>query len=351
LQQRDFHVVRFQNTGMATVPQRMAIFAPNWLGDAVMALPAMADVRHGAPLSSLTVVARPAVAPLFQMASGIDRVVAITGDRRQAADTLRAQQFEAALLLPNSFQSALIAWRSGIPERWGYRGDYRSPLLTHAVSKPAGIHQAASYQHLVRELGFENGARLPRIEASADVRRAAAAWLAEEGWNRQSPLVALAPGAANGRAKQWPPSSFAMVITRLVEKQAVPVIVGAPADADAAQAVVGALAPPVRDRVISLAGRTDLSALAGVLVHCQALITNDSGGMHFAAALGIPVTAMFGPSNEEETRPLGAGVSTILTNPVWCRPCMLRDCPIDHRCMRAITPDQVLAATAAHMAI
>jgi heptosyltransferase-2 len=328
----------------------MAIFAPNWLGDAVMALPALADVRHGAPLSSLTVVARDGVAPLFQMASGIDRVVAISGDRSQAVDTLRGQQFDAALLLPNSFQAAFLAWRSGIPHRWGYRGDCRSPFLTHAVSKPVGIHQAASYQHLVRELGFENGARLPRIEASPEAVRAGGDWLAEEGWNRQAPLVALAPGAANGRAKQWPPSSFATVAARLVDQQAVPVLIGAPADTDAASAVIGNLAPPFHDRVINLAGRTDLAALAGVLVHCQALITNDSGGMHFAAALGMPVTAMFGPSNEEETRPLGAGRSTILTNPVWCRPCMLRDCPIDHRCMRGITPEQVLAATHTHFA-
>ena len=180
----------------------------------------------------------------------------------------------------------------------------------------------------------------------SEVRRGGAERLAGAGWDGSRPLVAMAPGAANGRAKQWPPDFFAAVAADLSSEGVSTVLTGTSADAGVARDVEAAVTRG-RETVINLVGQTDLPALAGVLLQCRALITNDSGGMHFAAALGVNVTAMFGPSNEHETRPLGGGQTTILTNPVWCRPCMLRDCPIDHRCMRGITPPQVMAATRA----
>jgi heptosyltransferase-2 len=173
--------------------------------------------------------------------------------------------------------------------------------------------------------------------------------LVQAGWDERRPLAALAPGAANGRAKQWPPASFATVAAELVADGVVPVMIGTTADSAVESEIMQALEPNVRNAVISLVGRTDLLLLAGVLVHCRALVTNDSGGMHFAMALGVNVTAMFGPSNEDETRPIGTGRAEILVNPVWCRPCMLRRCPIDHRCLRGIAPERVVAATRQHL--
>lgn len=333
---------------MTTVPHalgagnQLAIVAPHWLGDAVMSLPSVADVRRTFASVRLTVIARPPIAPLFTLVPGIDDVVTLDDRERTAVNEIKSRRFDAVLLLPNSFHSALTAWRAGIPERWGYRADCRGALLTRSVTRPYGLHQAAYYQALVAGLGVVNGPLLPQVAVPDDVRRRGQMLLTERGWDGRAPLVAVAPGAANGRAKQWPPASFASVVTSLASEGVTIVLVGTPGDSGAAAEVVSNLDAPARARVVDLVGRTDLATLAGVLVHCKSLVTNDSGGMHFAAALGVSLTAMFGPSRENETRPLGTAPTHVLTHSVWCRPCMLRDCPIDHRCMTGITPESVL---------
>src|SRR5471032_1579693 len=141
-----------------TVPHlnRLVIVAPNWLGDAVMALPAIADARRAWPAARMAIAARPSVAPLFGLVSGVDDVVILDGTPGMNA-ALKAGSFDAALLLTNSFNTAWMAWRAGIPQRWGYRADWRGPLLTRAIARPSGVHQAASYQVLARSLGCENG--------------------------------------------------------------------------------------------------------------------------------------------------------------------------------------------------
>jgi heptosyltransferase-2 len=246
--------------------------------------------------------------------------------------------FDTALLLPNSFRSARLVKRAGIAERWGYRTQWRGPLLTRAIEAPSGLHQAEYYQQLVHALGFPNGPIEPRLTITAEVRDAGARVLREAGWDGRAPIVALAPGAAYGGAKRWPPEYFAELARTLASDGVPCVMVGTAADASAAAEVSG------RATIISLVGRTDLPALAGVLANCRALVTNDSGAMHLAAALGVAVTAVFGPTDERATRPLG-DTTTILTHAVWCRPCMLRECPIDHRCLRGIAPADVTAAT------
>jgi heptosyltransferase-2 len=324
----------------------MVVFAPNWLGDAVMALPAIADVQRAASDTVVEVAARPAIAPLFELVPGIGQVVTIAG-RAAAVEALRQGRYDAALLLPNSFNAALLARRAGIPERWGYRADLRGPLLTRAATRPVRVHQAEYYQHLARALGFASGPLEPRLELTALARQAALDVLAAEGWDNGSPLVALAPGAAYGGAKRWPAASFAALAAQFADDGLRSVLVGSGGDALAGGELVEAL--PSHVRVINLIGRTDLPTFAGVLAACRHLVTNDSGAMHVAAALGVGVTAMFGPTNEHETRPLGRGVCQVLTHPVWCRPCMLRECPLTHRCMRGITVEMV--RDAAHLSI
>jgi heptosyltransferase-2 len=312
---------------------RLVVFAPNWLGDAVMSLPAIADVRRAAPQATIDVAARAAVAPLFTMVPDLQEVVVVE-DRGVTGRALQERGYDTALLLPNSFSSALIARRAGIAERWGYRGDLRSPLLTRAVAPPLRVHQAAYYQHLVRALGFPSGPLEPRLVVSDDARRHAFATLAAAGWDVRTPLVAVAPGAAYGGAKRWPAASYAALASALSDEGMTTVLVGSQGDAPAGAELLAALRPGTR--AIDLIGRTDLLMLAGVLVQCRTLVTNDSGAMHLAAALGRDVTAMFGPTNEHETRPLGNGRLTVLTHRVWCRPCMLRECPLTHACMRGI---------------
>jgi heptosyltransferase-2 len=157
----------------------------------------------------------------------------------------------------------------------------------------------------------------------------------------------VAPGAAFGGAKRWPATSFAALIDGFAKDGVRAVLIGTAGDRLAATEVLAATSTQLHP--INFIARTDLPALAGVLVHCRALVTNDSGAMHFAAALGVAVTAMFGPTRERETHPMGSAGHTVLTNPVWCRPCMLRECPLTHRCMTGITLDAVLAATKARL--
>jgi heptosyltransferase-2 len=307
---------------------RLVILSPNWLGDAVMALPAVADVRREWPRADLIVAARPAVAPLFRIVAEVNGVI----DVERLDDG-----FDAALLLPNSFRSVLLAARAGIAERWGYRTQWRAPLLTRAIVPTRGVHQAEYYQHLVHALGIPNGPIEPRLEVPQTVREIGARLLAGVGWKPGAPLVALAPGAAYGGAKRWPSGSFAELARTLAADGVQCVMIGTAADAPAAAEVAR------MSSVLDLVGKTDLPTLAGVLVNCRALVTNDSGAMHLAAAAGVAVTAVFGPTDERATRPLG-DAHRVLTHPVWCRPCMLRECPIDHRCMRGITAADVASS-------
>jgi heptosyltransferase-2 len=318
--------------------KRLVILAPNWLGDAVMALPAIADVRRASPSATIAVAARAAIAPLFSLVPGVDETIVLQGPAtigrvagwRSIGAELAGRDFDTALLLPNSMQAALVVARAGIPERWGYRSGWRGRLLTRAVRRPARVHQAEYYRHLVGALGFPNGPIEPRVVVPDAARQAAARILSTGGWNGAAPLVALAPGAAYGGAKRWPPGYFAELAALLAADGVTCVIVGSSADAPTAIEVRRAF-----PGVIDIVGQTDLPALAGVMTMCRGLVTNDSGAMHLAAAAGTSVTAVFGPTNETSTRPIG-DAHVVLTNPVWCRPCMLRECPLDHRCLRGI---------------
>ena len=318
---------------------RLLILAPNWLGDAVMALPAIRDVLKHAGGASICLAARPAVAPLFRLVQGIDLVVPIEKGGR-----LGGERFDAALLLPNSFHAALVAFRAGIPERWGYRADCRGPLLTRAVARPPRGHQIDYYQHLTEALGFARGEPRPHLDVTPDARRRGAAALAEAGWNGTDPLVAIAPGAAYGGAKRWPPQYFASLSSALAADGVVTAMVGSAADARTGAEIERALSGGVR--VLNLIGRTDLETLCGVFTACRTLVTNDSGAMHVAAAVGLAVTAVFGPTRERETAPRNPDplqpAHAIIVHDVWCRPCMERECPLDHRCMRGVAPSVVL---------
>jgi heptosyltransferase-2 len=335
---------------MDSLPSRLVIRAPNWLGDAVMALPALAAVRATMPETRIVVAAHAGVAPVFEeeTQAASDEVMSIP-DRGREIDLLAAGKFDAALLLTNSFRSAWAARRAGIPERWGFAVQVRRALLTRAVPRPRErVHQSAYYAALVRGLEIDVVESVPRISIREDTARRADAILAKHAVTAATPLVGFAPGAAYGHAKRWPPPRVAQVIARVsTERHAVCVLVGAEGDRDAGREIESALPPGVA--VVNLMGRTDLRQLAGVLARCSAFVSNDSGAMHLAAAVGVPVTAIFGPTDERVTSPLGN--HDVLVHQVFCRPCMLRDCPIDHRCMKGITVDAVFDAVSARLAV
>jgi heptosyltransferase-2 len=316
----------------------VVVCAPNWLGDAVMALPAIAAVRAHWPDASIDVAARQSVAPLFTLVPGVTPLT-LPASRKEAAALLRTRHFDLAILLPNSFHSAWLAREAGIPKRWGYATDFRSLLLTRRVARPFRIHQSEFYSHLVRTLGIPVTDPMPRVSVSIEQRDSGRVLLESIGWHHETPLVALAPGAAFGGAKRWPAPSFAELADRLAADGVQSVLIGTAAD----QAATREVMERMRATPLDLTGRTDLPMLAGVLVHARGLVTNDSGAMHLAAALGVNIVALFGPTRERETHPLGTGRQIVMTNPVWCRPCMLRECPLTGRCLRGIAPARVFA--------
>jgi heptosyltransferase-2 len=333
------------------------VFSPNWLGDAVMALPAVSDIRRHQAARRLVVAARPGVAGLWKIVAGVDDVVVTPAARGAArwrtlgenADALRLAGADAAVLLPNSLQTALTARRARIPQRWGYRGNLRGWLLTRAVPRPRGlVHQADYYRHLVAAIGIANGDRVPRLDVPAAIADGAREILAAAGWTPGTKLLGLAPGAAYGGAKRWPPERFAAVAADLARAHGlVPVLVGSEADRAVTCAIEAELGKignaGSRLGVINLAGRTDVPQLAGVLSLCAAFVSNDSGAMHLAAAAGTPVVALFGPTDERVTAPVAPRVR-VLTAEAWCRPCLLRECPLDHRCMNGIDARTVVRA-------
>jgi heptosyltransferase-2 len=313
-----------------------------------MSLPAVTAVRASFPDAWLAVAAIPSIAPIFEehTGAGQQEILSVTSD--DETDRLSTGRFDTIVLLPNSFRSAWIASRSGIPERWGYRAGVRGPLLTRAIGRPkAAVHQATYYAELVRGLGMAVSEVPPKIVPSDRTRHRAATAL-EAGYSRPdpgrpkpAPTVGFAPGAAYGHAKRWPPERVAQVITRLVrERGATCILVGAEADREAGRAIESSLPPDVP--VTNMIGRTDLRLLIGILARCNAFVSNDSGAMHLAAAAGVPVTAIFGPTNEKATSPIGD--HDVLVRQVFCRPCMLRECPIDHRCMTRISAEDVFAS-------
>jgi heptosyltransferase-2 len=339
-------------------PGRVLVIAPNWLGDAVMALPAVADVRRRFAGARLAVAARRSVAPLFELVPGVDRVIALgwggqplrRAARRADVARLAAEQADVAILLTNSFGTAWLVSRAGVPERWGYATDLRRPLLTRRARRPRGsVHQARYYQHLVTQFGVDAGALVPALAVPAAARDAAHSLLTRRGWNGSRPLVAMAPGAAYGTAKRWLPRHFARLADGLAARHGVAcVLVGSAGDRETARMVMDGLGAAARPHVIDATGETTLDVLAGLLTRARVCVSNDSGVMHLAAAAGVPVAALFGPTRDRETAPLpGAGGRVeLLLNPVWCRPCMLRECPIDHRCMTGLTPERVGATVA-----
>ena len=369
--------------------RRSVILAPNWLGDAVMALPAIDDWHRHQPGTRLIVAARRAVARVFALVPWIDDVVELEWNGRAAdwrammrdVTRLRALGADAALLLPNSFASAWLAFAARVPQRWGYASDGRSVLLTRAIGLPrrgpkvpaysrqvAGglqasgpplrdvptvgrgllappLHQGRYYQHLVHALGAANGPLEPRLVVPDSAVADARTLLMSAGWDGKRPLVAFAPGAAYGTAKRWWPTHFARLAADLIGTDGAHIVlIGSAADGATTAEVRGLVPEHVRASVSDLAGRTSLEVLAAILALARACVSNDSGAMHVAAAVGVPLTALFGPTNEHETAPLAHAPMDLLIHDVSCRPCMLRECPIDHPCMRDLDPARVLAS-------
>jgi heptosyltransferase II len=334
---------------------RVMVRATNWLGDAVMSLPAIRAIRGVFPQAHLAVVARPWVADLYVREKSIDRVIPYTaktlGDKRAFAARLRRERFDGAILLQNAFDAALMAWMAGIPERIGYRRDGRGFLLTRAipVPEPGDIprHERFYYLELLRRAGMlERFPTTPAISLDgADAARACGVHRLRELGIHAAP-IGISPGAAYGNAKRWLPERFAEVAARLAGANETAVLVfGSAAERQLCEAVTGSIRGAGTE-ARNLAGETSLTGFIDLAAACRVFVTNDSGAMHIASALGVPTVAVFGATDDSTTGPTGANARVVREH-AECSPCLLRECPIDHRCMTRVTADRVTQAAIA----
>jgi heptosyltransferase-2 len=325
---------------------KILIRGPNWVGDAVLAIPAIKSVRNRFPKAEITLLVRPWVAGLFTSAPFIDRLwseakPAGVGDWTRITRDIRHKQFDLALLLPNSFESALLTLLGGVPRRIGYATDGRRWMLTTAITPPRGLqHQVQYYLDLVKALSADTFNSSIEIQAATAERVAARTLLTAEGIQNGSRLLVLNAGAAYGSAKRWHEDRFGEVGDILSSELGLQVVfIGSDAEKP--------IAERIRSRMSAAAailnGKTSLETLIGVLSDAALIITNDSGPMHIAAALGVPTVAVFGSTDERVTGPRGRRVR-VVKHPVECSPCLLRECPIDHRCMNGIAVADVCAA-------
>lgn len=334
---------------------RLLIRATNWVGDAIMALPALQVVRKRFVDAHVAILALPYVAEIYEGQGIADELIVydrkgqhagIRG-REKLAAALRLGRFDTALLLQNAFDAAWLVWRAGIPQRIGYRRDGRGILLTKAIPVPkAGeipAHEKFYYLELVRRAGwlesFPDVAKIS-LYATEEQLEKAEAKLREAGARAEAIRIAVGAGASYGSAKCWPPKRFAQALNQLQrERDADIVLFGTPGETEVSAAIQSGLLRPALD----LTGKTQVAELPALLSRCSVFLGNDSGAMHVAAAVGLPVVAVFGPTDPDGTAPVTPRSSIVQAKP-YCSPCFLRRCPTDHRCMTAVTPEMVSAS-------
>jgi heptosyltransferase-2 len=340
---------------MSNVPaksiKRVVVRGTNWVGDSLMTIPALRALRRVLPDAHITLVIRPGTKGIFFEADFIDDVLVY--DRKNAFSVVpqvrewKRRKFDLAVLFQNAFEAALIPFLAGVPLRLGYATESRQALLTHPLPLPEWRderHEVFYYLYLVTALEqmlFGRSAICeaepdPTIQISAARKAQAAELLRAYGVSEEDAVVAICPGSINSRAKRWPVESYATLADRLIESKRRVLLIGSKDEIDVSEDVTRRM----REQPIVLTGKTTLDQISAVLDRADLIVTNDTGPAHLGAALGRPTIVIFGPTNPLTTRPF-APEAVILRHPPECAPCMLRDCPIDHRCMTAITVDEV----------
>ena len=341
---------------------KIVIRGTNWIGDAVMTIPALRQLRRIFPDSEIILHTRAWAERIFRDASFIDGILTFDSKESTLTDVLeqgrvlREEKFDIAILFPNSFASALTARFGGVPHRFGYSREGRRIFLTHPVKIPewkARRHEVYYYLNLIAEVEKEffgtqtvlDAEPDSTLEVSPERRERARQILRTSGVDLTRKTVAIGAGSTNSRAKRWLPERFAELNDRLQRELGANVILLGSADEEKVSNKVmeRSVFKPIR-----LTGKTDLDDAVSILAEADLLISNDMGLAHVAPATGTDTVVIFGPTNPETTRPFSPHAE-IIRKGVECSPCMLRDCPIDHRCMTWISTDEVFAAAAAKL--
>ncbi len=307
-------------------PFRIVVRSPNWLGDAVMSMDTARAFKTSRPDTRLAILCPDKLAAFWKSIPEVDEI--ITFEKKESVFSVARRlrgRFDVAVLLPNSLRSALEVWLAGIPRRVGFRGHRRARLLNQIIPEPKKKtnakpeHHATRYWRIAQRCGAEE---MPRPLALPSKKIA------------ENPVFGICPGAEYGPAKRWPAESFRAAM-EIISRQTPCswVIIGTAADSPVAEEIVRGFPGTIEN----LAGKTSMEELIAKLHGLSALLTNDTGTMHLADALGVPLVAIFGSTEPRLTGPRGAH-STVIRHQVECSPCFLRDCPLDFRCMKAITP-------------
>lgn len=342
--------------------RRIVVRGPNWLGDAVMCEPALSQLPVLFPQAEITLLVKPAIADLLAQHPSVNRTLVYDDRGRHAgltgkwtlAGVLRRHRFDLAILFQNAFEAALISFLAGIPRRFGYATDGRSLLLTNPVVVPprsAQRHQVEYYWDLLKPLGGQGPAPAPRLFVTPEESALIARRLADAGIGAADLVIGVNPGSTYGHAKRWLPDRYAEVVNRVVKDtqsrsgaRVGVAILGAKGEEPLGKAI----ADQIKTRSVVCSGQTTVRELMALVKRCQLFLTNDTGPMHVAAAFNVPLVAIFGPTDWQTTSPFGVDAQ-LVRQPVSCAPCLLRECPIDHRCMTGVTVEQVHGAAVRHL--
>lgn len=328
-------------------PKNIIVRMPNWVGDMVMATPILVDLRRAFPHAKITAMCRTPLSELLEEDPDVDEIFSFSktspfsrhSDRKGIVEKLQQGKYDLGILLTNSLSSAWWFWQGKVQNRIGFDTKGRGLLLTHPVPLPGGIHEqhlVTTYKQLLTSIDLPISTTPPRIFVSEEEISQARNLLRQHGISEHHQIIGINPGATYGSAKCWLPERFREITRRLLEDKNVFVIYfGDQATSSLVKEISYGLSP----RVVNLAGLTSLRELASLLTRCDVLLTNDSGPMHIAAALSVPIVALFGSTSKEVTGPFCSGV--VIQKAVECSPCYQRTCPIDFRCMKKIETDEV----------
>ncbi len=328
--------------------QNIIVRMPNWIGDVVMATPILVDLRKAFPKASITAMCKKPIAKLLEKEEAIDELFCFERpaneflrreDLRNIIAKIEAGKYDTGILLTNSFSSAWWFWQGGVKRRIGYSAHFRRLLLTDPLSlSKEKEHQVTTYKKILAPLGIGVSDTPPRLFVSEREVEESKTLLYKSGYVAGKKLIGINPGASYGSAKCWPPERFeALAMRLLLETDAYVVFFGDASTSSLVKQICRALP----ERAIDLAGVTSLRELMCIIKDCSVLLTNDSGPMHIGAALGVPLIALFGSTDEEKTGPYGQKENVIHKH-VKCSPCFKRVCPIDFRCMKEISVDEVI---------
>ncbi len=335
------------------MPENILVRATNWVGDLVMSTPALAAIRKSYPGSRISVLVRPPLEGLLKGNPAVDDIILYDKKRYKGpmgiaklARELRRRRFSRAILLQNAFEAALIAFMANIPIRMGYSTDGRGLLLTHGVKvarKTREKHQVYYYLDMLEALGLKSAGEKPRLYPGKEDRRDGANILKEHGISRGDLIVGINPGAQYGVAKKWYPERYGTLADRLIKNFGAKILIfGGAGDVS----VAGTVEASMKGGCVNLAGKTSLEDLMALAGKCRLFVTNDTGAMHVAAALGVPTLAVFGSTDPVATGPFGKGCR-VVRNPVYCSPCLKRTCPLKHyKCLESVSVDRVYSEAA-----